>query len=224
MTAPPSAPTPTSPRKRFIIVGLAAALAALIAAAVVLWLQPRPAAVVTQGGAPLAPGLVRLPPGSELGGPFQLIDHNGQSVTDAVYAGKFLLIFFGFTHCPDVCPTELSAMATALDDLGPLAERVQPLLVSIDPARDKPAALKEYVVAFHPRIVGLTGSDEQIAAVAKAYRVYYGKGPVDAEGNYAMDHSAFVYLMGPDGKLRSVFRAGASPEIMAAEMQKQIAR
>ena len=220
MTAPPSA----SSRKRLILVGLAPALAALIVAGVVLWLQPRPVAVVTQGGAPLAPGLVRLPPGSELGGPFQLIDHNGQSVTDATYAGKFMLIFFGFTHCPDVCPTELSAMATALDDLGPLAERVQPLLVTIDPARDKPAALKDYVVAFHPRIVGLTGSDEQVAAAAKAYRVYYAKGPVDAEGNYAMDHSAFVYLMGPDGKLRSVFRAGASPGVIAAEIKTQLTR
>jgi len=219
-----TAPQPLSSHKRLIIVGLAALLAVLIVAGVMLWLQPRPAAILSQGGAPLAPGLVRLPSGTELGGPFQLVDHNGQSVTDEAYAGKFMLIFFGFTHCPDVCPTELSAMATALDDLGPLAEQVQPLLVSIDPARDGPAALRDYVAAFHPRILGLTGSDEQIAAAAKAYRVYYAKGPVDAEGNYAMDHTAFVYLMGPDGKLRSVFRAGAAPEVIAGEIKTQLAR
>lgn len=219
-----TAPQPPSSRQRLIIIGLAALLAALLVAGVLVWLQPRPAATITQSGAPLAPGLVRLPAGTELGGPFQLVDHHGRSVTDATYAGKFMLLFFGFTHCPDVCPTELGAMATALDDLGPLAERVQPLLVSIDPARDKPAALKEYVAAFHPRIVGLTGSDEQVAAAAKAYRVYYAKGPVAADGNYNMDHSAFAYLMGPDGKLRSVFRAGASPDVIAGEIKTQLAR
>jgi protein SCO1/2 len=115
-------------------------------------------------------------------------------------------------------------MATAVDDLGGPGDMVQPILISIDPARDRPAQLKDYVAAFHPRLVGLSGSSEEIAAAAKAYRVYYAKGPADADGNYVMDHTSFVYLMGPDGKLRSVFRAGTSPEVMAAEMQKQMVR
>ncbi|MFN4284276.1 MAG: SCO family protein [Alphaproteobacteria bacterium] len=215
-------PSP-APKKRLVLVGLAALLAALIVAAAVLWLQPRPVATVSEVGGVSKPGLVRLPPGTELGGPFSLVDHDGRAVTDASYAGKFMLIFFGFTHCPDVCPTELSVMATAMDDLGADAERVQPLLVSIDPARDTPDALKQYVASFHPRIVGLTGSDEQVAAAAKAFRVYYAKGPTAADGGYNMDHTAFTYLMGPDGKLRSVFRGGASPEIIAGEIKRQIA-
>lgn len=217
-----TSPSPAS-KKRLVLVGLAALIAALIVAAVVLWLQPRPIATVSEVGGASKPGLVRLPPGTELGGPFSLVDHDGRAVTDSSYAGKFMLIFFGFTHCPDVCPTELSIMATALDDLGTDAERVQPLLVSIDPARDTPAALKQYVASFHPRIIGLTGSDDQVAAAAKAFRVYYAKGPAAADGGYNMDHTAFTYLMGPDGKIRSVFRGGASPETIAGEIKRQLA-
>jgi len=209
--------------RRFLIVGLAALLAALIAAGVVLWLQPKPGPVA-QSGAPQSAGVMRLPPGSELGGPFRLVDQDGKAVTEASYAGKFMLVYFGFTFCPDVCPTELQAMATAIDDLGGPGEMVQPILISVDPERDRPAQLKDYVAAFHPRLVGLTGSGEEIAAAAKAYRVYYAKGPADADGDYVMDHTSFVYLMGPDGKLRSVFRAGTAPEAMAAEMQKQMVR
>lgn len=209
--------------RRLLIVGLAALIAVLVVAGVVLWLQPKPTPVA-QSGAPQSSGVMRLPPGSELGGPFRLVDQDGKSVTDASYAGKFMLVYFGFTFCPDVCPTELQAMATAIDDLGSPGDMVQPILISIDPARDRPAQLKDYVAAFHPRLVGLTGSSEEIAAAAKAYRVYYAKGPADADGNYVMDHTSFVYLMGPDGKLRSVFRAGTSPEVMAAEMQKQMVR
>lgn len=214
---------PQSSRRRFLIVALAAVLAALIVAAIVLALQPTQQPVA-QSGAPQSSGVMRLPPGSELGGPFRLVDQDGRNVTDASYAGKFMLVYFGFTFCPDVCPTELQAMATAIDDLGSPADMVQPILISIDPERDRPAQLKDYVAAFHPRFVGLTGSSEEIAAAAKAYRVYYAKGPVDADGNYVMDHTSFVYLMGPDGKLRSVFRAGTAPEAMAAEIQKQMVR
>jgi cytochrome oxidase Cu insertion factor (SCO1/SenC/PrrC family) len=210
--------------RRLFIVGLAALLAILIVAGVVLWLQPRPAPVASTSGGASSAGLMRLPAGAELGGPFRLVDHHGQAVTEASYAGKFMLVYFGFTFCPDVCPTELQAMATAIDDLGGAGDRVQPILISVDPERDRPAQLKEYVAAFHPRLVGLTGSGEDIAAVAKAYRVYYAKGPADADGNYVMDHTSFVYLMGPDGKLRSVFRAGTAPEVMAGEMQKQMGK
>ncbi|HEU0069716.1 MAG TPA: SCO family protein [Alphaproteobacteria bacterium] len=220
---------PASGARRLLLIGLAAFALALVVAGLLLWLRPPasgPVAVTRPAGGdvPQAAGLVRLPPGSELGGPFQLVDQDGKTVTDASFAGKFMLIYFGFTFCPDVCPTELQAMATAIDDLGSPGDMVQPILISVDPARDTPAQLKSYVASFHPRLVGLSGSDEQVAAAAKAYRVYYAKGPVDADGNYVMDHTSFVYLMGPDGKLRSVFRAGASPEVMAAEMEKQLVK
>lgn len=223
-------PSQTS-RRRLIIVALAAVLAALLVAAIVLLLQPKPVATVqggaqsgaAEGGAQSA-GIMRLPPGADLGGPFRLVDQDGKAVTDATYAGKYMLIYFGFTFCPDVCPTELQAMATAIDDLGGPGEMVQPILISVDPERDTSAQLKEYVASFHPRLVGLTGPGAEIAAVAKAYRVYYAKGPVDADGNYVMDHTSFVYLMGPDGKLRSVFRAGTAPEVMAGEIEKQMVR
>lgn len=213
--------------RRLLLVGLAAFVLALVVAGLLLWLRPPasgPVAVSKPvgGEAPQSAGLVRLPPGSELGGPFQLVDQDGKAVTDASFAGKFMLIYFGFTFCPDVCPTELQAMSTAIDDLGGPGEMVQPILISVDPARDTPAQLKSYVASFHPRLVGLSGAEEQVAAAAKAYRVYYAKGPADADGNYVMDHTSFVYLMGPDGKLRSVFRAGAAPEVMAAEMEKQL--
>lgn len=227
MTKPPVAPSGPSPARRYIVIGLAAFALALVVAGALLWLRPPatgPVATIRSGDAPQPAGLVRLPPGSELGGPFQLVDQDGKPVTDATYGGKFMLIYFGFTFCPDVCPTELQAMSTAIDDLGSPGDMVQPILISVDPARDTPAQLKSYVASFHPRLVGLSGSDEQIAAAAKAYRVYYAKGPSDADGNYVMDHTSFVYLMGPDGKLRSVFRAGASPEVMAGEMEKQLVK
>ena len=215
---------PQSSRRRLLIVALAAVLAALIVAGIVLALQPQPARPVAQSEPAQSSGILRLPPGAELGGAFHLVDQDGTAVSDATYAGKFMLIYFGFTFCPDVCPTELQAMATAIDDLGSPGEMVQPILISIDPERDRPEQLKQYVASFHPRLVGLTGSGEAIAAAAKAYRVYYAKGPVDADGNYVMDHTSFVYLMGPDGKLRSVFRAGAAPEVMAGEIEKQMLR
>lgn len=210
--------------RRFVIVGLAALLAILIVVGVVLWLQPKPAPLTSGADGASAPGIMRLPPGAELGGPFRLVNQDGQAVTETSYAGKFMLVYFGFTFCPDVCPTELQAMATAIDDLGGAGDRVQPILISVDPERDRPAQLKDYVAAFHPRLVGLTGSGEDIAAAAKVYRVYYAKGPADADGNYVMDHTSFVYLMGPDGKLRSVFRAGTAPEVMAGEIKKQMVR
>lgn len=159
---------------------------------------------------------------ASVGGPFALTDHTGKAVTDADYRGKFLLVYFGYTSCPDVCPTELSAMAGALDALGPKADRIQPLLVTIDPERDTVDHLAQYVPLFHPRLVGLTGTPEQIRAAARAYRVYYARAPGGAADSYMMDHSSFVYLMGPDGKFVSVFPAGTTPEKMAAELAKRL--
>jgi len=133
-----------------------------------------------------------------IGGPFSLVDDNGNAVTDQTYRGKWLLVYFGYTFCPDACPTTLNAVATALTALGPDAERVQPLFITIDPDRDTPAVMKEYVAAFDSRIVGLTGSPEQIAAAAKAYRVYYQR--IGGGSDYTMDHTVLLYIMDPNGR------------------------
>lgn len=136
-----------------------------------------------------------------IGGPFSLVDHTGKRVSEKDFAGKYMLIFFGYTFCPDFCPGELQVISAALDRLGPDAERITPVFVTIDPERDTVAVMKDYVSNFHPRMVGLTGTPEEIAAMAKAWRVYYGR-PKGEEGktDYLMDHSTFTYLMGPDGK------------------------
>ena len=145
-------------------------------------------------------------PSASVGGPFALQDGDGKTVTDQTYRGKWELIFFGYTFCPDVCPTTLSAVADALEKLGPLAGQVQPLFITIDPKRDTEEVVGAYVKNFDPRIVGLTGSPEAVAAAAKSYQVYYapqktGNGPDD----YLMDHSAALYLMNPDGKFVRIF-------------------
>jgi protein SCO1 len=153
-----------------------------------------------------------------VGGPFSLIDGNGKPVTDRTWRGKYMLVYFGYTFCPDVCPTTLTSVAAALDKLGPKADQIQPLFITVDPKRDTPAVVKQYAAAFSPRVIGLTGTPEQIAAAAKEYRVYYaehrtGPGPDD----YSMDHSSVLYLMGPDGRFIAPVRADQDgPEIAAA--------
>jgi protein SCO1/2 len=153
-----------------------------------------------------------------VGGPFSLVDGDGKPVTDQTWRGKYMLVYFGYTFCPDVCPTTLSSVADALDKMGTKADRIQPLFITVDPRRDIPLVVKQYAAAFGPRIIGLTGSPEQIAAAAKAYRVYYaehrtGPGPED----YSMDHSSVLYLMGPDGRFIAPVRADQDgPEIAAA--------
>jgi len=171
--------------------------------------------------APSAGG-VQLPQGIALGGPFSLQDHNGQRVTEGAFAGRLGLIYFGFTYCPNVCPTELGLMASALDLLGPDASRVLPVLITIDPARDTPAALADYVSRFHPALIGLTGTEEEIATAARAFRVYYRKIQPPGASDYLMDHSSFIYLVGPDGKVRQLFRPNTPPETIAAALRGQI--
>ena len=140
-----------------------------------------------------------LPEPPTVGGPFSLTDHNGRAVTDADFRGKYMLVFFGYTYCPDVCPTELQVMTYAVDSMGSKGERINPIFISIDPERDTPEILRAYVENFSPRLLGLTGSPEQIAAVAKAYRAYYKKSGNTDTSDYLMDHSSIIYLMGPDG-------------------------
>jgi protein SCO1/2 len=136
-----------------------------------------------------------------VGGPFSLIDQDGRRVTEKDFLGKYILVFFGYTYCPDICPTELQVMSAALDQMGPEAGRIQPIFVSIDPARDTPEVLKAYVANFGPLLIGLTGSPEEVAAIAKAYRAYYAKaGNGSTATDYLMDHSSIIYLMGPDGR------------------------
>jgi cytochrome oxidase Cu insertion factor (SCO1/SenC/PrrC family) len=158
-----------------------------------------------------------------VGGPFSLTNQDGKRVTDQDFRGKYMLIFFGFTFCPDVCPGELQVMSAALDELGPEADKIQPIFITIDPARDTPEAMKIYVSNFHPRMVGLTGSEEDIAAVAKAYRVYYAKAK-DSEGkpDYLMDHSTILYLMGPDGKFVKHFTFGTDAKALAQGLRENI--
>jgi protein SCO1/2 len=156
-------------------------------------------------------------------GEFSLIDHRGNSVTDEDFRGSWPLIFFGYTYCPDVCPTTLAVVGLVMDALGEDAAKVQPLLITVDPARDTPEVMAEYVDAFHPRLIGLTGSEIQVAAAAQSHRAYYAKvlmfeGDKIIEDEYAMDHSAYLYLMDPDGVYATVF----SPTDTADEIAEKI--
>src|SRR5947209_1258898 len=156
-----------------------------------------------------------------IGGPFRLIDQNGRAVTDRDLKGKPFLVFFGFTHCPDVCPTTLFDVSEVLRSLGPDADRTGALFITVDPERDTAAALKDYLGSFDPHLRGLTGDSDALAAVAKEYRVYYKKVPLDG-GDYTMDHTAIVYLMDKDGHFVSPFSLKRKPDVAAAELRKYL--
>jgi len=136
--------------------------------------------------------------GAPIGGPFALTDQNGHQRSDRDFRGHWLLVYFGYTHCPDVCPATLQEIADALHRLGPAAARVVPLFITLDPQRDNPATLKTYLAAFGPEFVGLTGTQAQIDSVARAWRVYFAKHPLG--GDYSVDHASALYLMAPDGR------------------------
>ncbi|HJZ31170.1 MAG TPA: SCO family protein [Hyphomicrobiaceae bacterium] len=156
-----------------------------------------------------------------VGGPFQLTDQAGKRVTDKDFRGRYTLVFFGFTNCPDICPSALQVMAAALDQLGPKGQAVTPLFISVDPERDSPRELATYVKSFHPRLVGLTGTPEEIEAVTKAYRVYVKKvADTRSSAGYSFDHSAIIYLMGPDGAYVTHFTATTSADAMAERLAK----
>jgi protein SCO1/2 len=158
-----------------------------------------------------------------IGGPFTLTDQHGARVTEEDFAGRFMLIYFGYTFCPDICPTSLTVMAAAMDELPDAqADQVVPILITVDPARDTVEQLAAYAPLFHPRLVALTGSEEEVRAAARAYRVYYHVPEEDGDA-YLVDHSTFVYLMGPDGSYRSHFGIDASPEAMAEAIGQEIA-
>lgn len=158
-----------------------------------------------------------------VGGPFALTDQTGKRVTDQDFRGKFMLVYFGFTFCPDVCPTALQVMAAALDKLGPQADRITPVLITVDPERDTPAQLALYVKSFHPRLVGLTGTAQEIDAATRAYRVYAKKVPdPKSTAGYTMDHSSIIYVIGPDGKYRAHFTHATSPDAMAERLAEML--
>lgn len=158
---------------------------------------------------------------SSVGGPFQLIDHNGREVTDQDMKGRPFLVFFGFTHCPDVCPTTLFEVSEILRSLGSDGERVRALFVTVDPERDTPEKLKDYLSSFDPRLVGVTGDEAAIKAMEKAYRVYAKKVPLSG-GGYTMDHTAIVYLMDKDGRFVAPFNMKRRPEEAAADLRRYL--
>ena len=162
-----------------------------------------------------------VPQVAAIGGPFSLTDQNGRTVTDRDLKGHPFLVFFGFTHCPDVCPTTLFDVSEILRALGPDADRVRALFVTVDPERDTSPTLKDYLSSFDPHLTALTGDPEAVAVVAKAYRVYYKKVPL-AEGGYTMDHTAIVYLMNKDGKFVSPFNLKRPTEAAVADLRKHI--
>jgi cytochrome oxidase Cu insertion factor (SCO1/SenC/PrrC family) len=158
-----------------------------------------------------------------VGGPFALIDHNGKPRSERDFRGKLMLIYFGFTYCPDICPTDLQNIGLALDQLGAAGENVQPLFMTVDPERDTPEHLKDYVPLFHPRLIGLTGEPAAIRAAADAYKVYYARVPSQRGDDYTVDHSSFIYLMGADGQYLGFFPPGTSPERIAETLKRYVA-
>ena len=211
-------------RARLIRIAILSVIALPLSAGIAWWInQDRFARGNAAGGDAGIGGFA----GSSLGGPYALTDHTGQAVTQDTFQGSYQLIYFGFTYCPDVCPTELWRVAQVMDALGESAERVQPILITVDPERDTPEALAQYVGLFHPRMVGLTGSAEQIADVAAAYRVFYMRAPLgesgnDESGDYLMDHSSFTYGLGPDGEVIRVFTPTQPIEEIAEFLQSHM--
>lgn len=206
-------PKPVERSNRTLLILMVAMMAIVAVAVVVMWhiVENGPRDQVTDAGS-----------GVSIGGPFTLTDQSGATVTDKSYDGSYRLIYFGYTFCPDACPTELGVMAQAIDALGPAGTKVLPIFITIDPARDTVQQLAGYVPLFDKRLVGLTGTPEQIAAAAKAYKVYYAKADqpgVDTK-SYGMNHSSFVYLMDPAGKFLTVFSSDTDSDKMAAEIRR----
>jgi protein SCO1 len=196
----------TSPRSRLLLP--AAAFAIVLLAGIGAWFAMSHGDNAGLGG---------------IGGPFTLVDGDGHTVTDRDFRGHYLLVYFGYTFCPDVCPTTLNDVAAAFDKLGPKAKDVQALFITVDPARDTPKVVKDYAAAFSPHIEGLTGTPAQIAAMAQEYRVYYAPQKAAGAGDsYTVDHSSILYLMGPDGSFIAPIRTDETGEAMAADIAKHL--
>jgi protein SCO1/2 len=158
-----------------------------------------------------------------IGGPFTLVSTKGEMVTDQAYRGKWLLAFFGYTICPDACPTALNNISVALEKLGPDANKIQPVFITVDPRRDPREVMSEYLKSFDSRIVGLTGTQDQIEKVTKEYRVYVATQKPDADNDYYLvSHSAYIYLINPDGKFVNVIAGSEAGEDIATWLRKQM--
>jgi protein SCO1 len=158
---------------------------------------------------------------ASIGGPFRLTDQDSHTRTDKDFRGRFMLVYFGYSFCPDVCPTTLAMMAGALDKLGPLRRQVVPVFVTVDPARDTPKVLKTYVASFGPDFVGLTGSAHEVGAAENVYRVYARKHPLPGD-TYAMDHSSEIVLIGPDGRFVAYYDEDIGPDALAADLKRRL--
>jgi protein SCO1/2 len=158
-----------------------------------------------------------------VGGPFTLTDAAGKRRSDSEFRGKLMIVYFGYTYCPDVCPADLMAITQALDALGPAADGVQPIFITVDPERDT-KVLKEYVSAFHPSLVGLTGSPEEIRKVANSYKAFYAKVPDTRGGDYSIDHTGVIYLMGRNGEYLGFMPPQTSPDKLTEILKKYLAK
>lgn len=195
-------------QQRAPIILLVCALALSLFAGGLLWRMS------DEGGA-------TVPAAGAVGGPFALIDQNGALKTDRDYRGHWVLLYFGYTYCPDVCPTTLALMANVLDRLGSQSAHIVPIFITIDPERDTPMVLKKYLAAFGPRFVGLTDKPATIAKVAHAYRVYYAKHNLPG-GTYSVDHSSVIYLLDPNGKFVKAYDDQAPPQAIADDLKSQL--
>jgi protein SCO1/2 len=200
-----------APSRFQLIFATLALLAALLTAGAAYYVANQPRGPISIGTA-------------LVGGPFTLTDHTGRKVTDKDFRGHYMLVFFGYTYCPDLCPTELQVISAALDKLGAKADDIQPIFITFDPQRDTPGVLKQYISNFHPRFVGLTGTPEEIAAAARSYRVFYSK-LEDSSGpdTYLMDHSTITYLMDKQGKFLKHFSYSTDAAALARDLEKLIA-
>jgi cytochrome oxidase Cu insertion factor (SCO1/SenC/PrrC family) len=207
-TPPPGRPGPRG--LTYIIVAVAAVVVGIAA----WFLTPGPSEAPDQGtGTALT--------AADIGGPFQLTDHHGKRVSDGDFRGRYMLVFFGFTHCPDVCPSTLRDISMALDHLDDEAEAIQPLFITVDPERDDVEAMADYVTAFDSRILGLTGTREEIDRATAAYRIYSARIPL-GDDDYTVDHSAFTYLLDREGRYLAHFSFGVDPEEMAEGIEHAI--
>jgi protein SCO1 len=200
----------TRARRLAILALVLAGASALAVAEALLVVTPQP--MVTTSGT------------AAIGGPFTLLTADGKSVSDQSYRGKWLLIFFGYTFCPDACPTALSNISVALEKLGPDTSKLQPLFVTVDPQRDTPGVMADYLKSFDPRIIGLTGTQAQIDGVVKEYRIYVAQQKSEAGGDdYLVSHSAYIFLLDPQGRFVNVIQGSESGEQIAAWLRKQMA-
>jgi len=190
-------------------------LALGLLAAVAVLAQPRDSARAHAATEVATPAVPRI------AGHFTLTTLDGRSVSDESYRGKWLVLYFGYTFCPDACPTTLNSIGAALDGLGALADRVQPLFITVDPERDTAAAMTEYLKSFDPRIIGLRGAPEEVAAAAKQYHVYFRARPL-GNGEYTVDHSSFIYVIAPNGAFAKLLTADLPGHQLAAELRQLI--